>query len=59
MPLNIPQEPYNSAEATAPFFKGRNLLIATMHKKETVIAPVLEKMLGVKCITAEKINTDL
>ena len=59
MPPNIPQEPYNRAEATPPFFKGRNLLIATMHKKETVIAPVLEKMLGVKCITAEKINTDL
>ena len=30
-------------------FKGRNLLIATKHEKEKVIAPILEKELGVKC----------
>lgn len=36
-------------------FKGRDLIIATKHEKEKVIAPILEKELGVKCF----INTDL
>jgi hypothetical protein len=39
-------------------FKGRNLLIATKHKKEEVIAPILEKELGVKCFVAEDLDTD-
>lgn len=39
-------------------FKGRNLVIATKHKKEIVIAPLLEKELNVKCFVAD-IDTDL
>ena len=39
-------------------FKGRNLLIATKHEKESVIAPVLERELGVKCFTISGLDTD-
>lgn len=39
-------------------FKGRNLLIATKHEKEKVIAPILEKELGVKCFIALDFDTD-
>jgi hypothetical protein len=39
-------------------FKGRTLVIATMHGKESVIAPVIEEALGVKVIVANKIDTD-
>jgi len=39
-------------------FKGRNLIIATKHEKEKVIAPILEKILGVKCKVAENFDTD-
>jgi hypothetical protein len=39
-------------------FKGRKLVIATMHNKDKVIAPLLEKHLGVSCITASQLNTD-
>ncbi len=39
-------------------FKGRTLLIVTKHKKEKVMAPILEKELGVICITTENFNTD-
>lgn len=39
-------------------FKGRTLIIATMHKKERVIAPILEKELGVHCNTIPNLNTD-
>jgi len=39
-------------------FKGRNLIIATMHKKEDVIAPILEKELEVFCKTISNLNTD-
>ena len=40
------------------YFKGRKLLIASMHEKENAIAPILEKALGVYCYTGIKINTD-
>lgn len=40
-------------------FSGRRLLIATKHAKEKVIAPILEKALGVKCVVAENCDTDL
>lgn len=33
-------------------FKGRNLLIATKHEKEKIIAPILERELGVTCYVA-------
>jgi len=39
-------------------FKGRNLLIATKHEKEKVIAPILEKELGVKCFISPDLDTD-
>lgn len=41
------------------FFKGRQLLIATKHGKENVVAPILEKELGVTCIVANKLDTDI
>lgn len=39
-------------------FKGRKLIIATKHEKEKVIAPILEKELGVKCFVATNVDTD-
>jgi hypothetical protein len=39
-------------------FNGRKLIIATKHKKESVIAPILEKGLGVRCFTDETFDTD-
>ncbi len=39
-------------------FKNRKLLIATKHKKESVIAPILEKELGVICFTDDHFDTD-
>lgn len=40
-------------------FKGRKLVIATMHEKQRVIAPIFESKLGVKCIIDKTLNTDL
>lgn len=40
-------------------FEGRKLVIATKHKKETVIAPLLEKHLGVHCFVPDNFDTDL
>ena len=45
---------YNGYE----IFKGRTLVVATMHKKEKFIAPILEKELGVYCQTVPNLNTD-
>ena len=39
-------------------FEGRTLVIATMHKKEQILAPILETGLGVKCILPEHFNSD-
>lgn len=39
-------------------FQGRNLLIATKHEKEKVIAPILEQELGVKCFVPSNLDTD-
>lgn len=39
-------------------FKGRKLLIATKHEKEKVIAPILERELGVKCFIVDGFDTD-
>ncbi|NDI99587.1 hypothetical protein GWA97_10920 [Flavobacterium sp. LaA7.5] len=39
-------------------FKGRRLAIATMHHKDSVIAPVLETALGVHCFTPKNMDTD-
>ncbi|MFP4016817.1 MAG: DUF6671 family protein [Halanaerobiales bacterium] len=40
------------------FFKDRTGVLATKHKKEEVIAPILEKELGVKIIVPENFDTD-
>ncbi|MEN9999235.1 MAG: hypothetical protein RI922_2225 [Bacteroidota bacterium] len=39
-------------------FKGRKLVIATMHNKEKAMAPILEKRLGVQCCLEKKLDTD-
>jgi hypothetical protein len=40
-------------------FQGRKLIIATKHSKEKVIAPLLEKALGVSCSVIENCDTDI
>lgn len=40
-------------------FNGRKLIIATKHGKEKVIAPVLEKEVGVTCLVTSKLDTDI
>lgn len=40
------------------FFKGRKVVIATKHKKEEVIAPILENELGLVCIVPKGLDTD-
>lgn len=40
------------------FFEGRKILIVTKHQKEKVIAPLLEKELGLRCFISEKFDTD-
>ncbi|MBK7763160.1 MAG: hypothetical protein IPI46_07275 [Bacteroidetes bacterium] len=40
-------------------FQGRKLIIATKHEKEKAIAPILEKELGVHCITVPNFDSDL
>ncbi|UGS19952.1 DUF6671 family protein [Flavobacterium cyclinae] len=40
------------------FFKDRDLLIVTKHKKEQVIAPLLQNELGVNCILSQQFDTD-
>lgn len=49
----------DSLYAFYDMFDGRKLLIVTKHGKEKVIAPVVEKALGVKCYTSSKFDTDL
>lgn len=39
-------------------FTSRRLLIATKHKKETVLSPLLETALGVHCFTDDRLDTD-
>lgn len=39
-------------------FKNRKLIIATKHKKEAVIAPILEDKLGVTCFIDSEFDTD-
>ncbi|WP_019037001.1 DUF6671 family protein [Psychroflexus tropicus] len=39
-------------------FQNRRLIIATKHKKEKVIAPLLESAFGVKCFTDQSFDTD-
>ena len=39
-------------------FQNRKLIIATKHQKESVIAPILEKELGINCFINETFDTD-
>ncbi len=39
-------------------FKGRKLAIATQHRKEEIIAPLLQKSLGVQCFVPPGLDTD-
>jgi hypothetical protein len=39
-------------------FQNRKIIIATMHQKEQVIAPILEKEIGVSCFTDHTLDTD-
>ena len=41
------------------FFNGRKIVIATMHGKESIIAPLLEKHLGLIPIIVENLDTDV
>jgi len=41
------------------YFTGRTLVIATKHKKESVIAPLLEDAFGVQCMVPLDFDTDL
>ncbi len=40
------------------FFEGRKAVIATKHKKEIVISPILENELGLICVTPDGLDTD-
>lgn len=40
-------------------FQGRRLIIATKHEKESVIAPLAEKALGVSCFVAQNFDSDV
>lgn len=39
-------------------FSQRKLVIATKHHKEKVIAPLIEKVLGVECFVGKNFDTD-
>ncbi|MFC3562693.1 DUF6671 family protein [Pedobacter jamesrossensis] len=45
-------------EKSILIFKGRKLVIATMHGKEKVLGTILEKELGVETIVPKEFNTD-
>lgn len=40
------------------WFTGRRLVVATKHKKEKVIAPLVEQALGVRCLLPTGLDTD-
>ncbi|WP_113663420.1 DUF6671 family protein [Pedobacter nanyangensis] len=40
-------------------FEGRRLLIATKHQKESVIAPIMQRELGVDCFVCPEFDSDL
>ena len=40
-------------------FSARDLIIATKHQKEKVIAPIVEHALGVRCFVTGSLDTDL
>ena len=48
----------STKEIIHSFFKNRVGILATMHRKEEVISPILEKELGIKVIVPENFNSD-
>ncbi len=48
----------NKKDLIHSLFEDRIGVLASMHKKEEVIAPILEKELGIKLIVPENFNTD-
>jgi hypothetical protein len=48
----------NIKEVIASVFKDRVGVLATMHQKEEVMAPILEKELGVKLVVPQGFNSD-
>lgn len=46
------------SDPTIDFFKGRRLVIATKHKKEDIIGPLLEESLGVQCFVNAQFDSD-
>lgn len=40
------------------FFVGRTLILGTKHKKERVLAPILERELGVRIVVPDNFDTD-
>ena len=40
-------------------FDGREIIIATKHQKEKVIAPILKKELGLECVVSQDLDTDV
>ena len=40
-------------------FKGRKIIVATKHQKEKVIAPLLNKELGLECVVSQDLDTDV
>lgn len=47
-----------SNEVIEKIFKGRRLVVATMHGKEKIIVPIIEKFLAVEIIVSKNLNTD-
>ncbi len=45
-------------ESYREFFAGRTLVLGTKHKKEDVIAPILERELGVRVVVPDNFDTD-
>lgn len=41
------------------YFQGKKAVIATKHKKEIAIKPIIEKELGLECIIPENFDTDI
>lgn len=50
---------FPTMKSVQSYFEGRKLLIASMHKKEMVIAPILEKNLLVQCEVPQNFDTDV
>lgn len=44
--------------STLEFFASRTAVLATMHRKEDVIAPLLEQELGLQIVVPQNFNTD-